>query len=557
MRLILVLLFSLLFHSINGGAPVRGYASTVQPLATAAALDSLDRGGNAIDAAVAAALTLGVVDGHNSGIGGGCFFLVRLADGRMFCFDGRETAPAGASRDMYLRDGKADSTLSTTGALASGVPGALAVYSTVIERFGKLTLADALRHGIGHAEDGFPIDEVYARKLEATSADLGKFPSSREIFLGSNGGMLKKGEMLVQKDLAASYRALAAHGAEWFYQTTYPDLVQAWMRGNGGILSADDFKNYQIVERKPLASTYRGWTVLGVPPPSSGGVHIAQMLNILEVFDPAAMKPGSAAFAHTITETMKLAFADRAHWLGDPAFTPVPLGLASKEYARILAGRMDPAKVTPVDGHALPPDWQNNHFEKHTTHFATADSLGNWVSCTATINTAFGSKVVIPGTGILLNNEMDDFSIAPGMPNAFKLIGGEANAVAPGKRPLSSMSPTLVLKDDQVVLSIGAAGGPTIIAQVLLGLLYCLDHEMSPAAALAGPRVHHQWEPDLLRIERGFPADARKQLEAMGHKLETVDRFGACQIVARAGDGSLTGASDPRVPGLAGASSAE
>lgn len=531
--------------------PVRGYAATVHPLATAAALDAMGRGGNAIDAAAAAALTLGVVDGHNSGIGGGCFFLVRLADGRTFCFDGREIAPAAASRNMYLRDGQADGTLSNTGALASGVPGALAVYSSVIRRFGKLTLADALRHGIQHAGEGFAIDEVYARKLEATAGDLAKFPASREIFLNSDGKPFTKGETLIQKDLASSYRAMAEQGADWFYQTVYPQQVEAWMRENGGILTAADFKSFQPVEREPLVSTYRDWTVIGVPPPSSGGVHIAQMLNILESFDPATLPPGSAAFAHTVTEAMKLAFADRVHWLGDPAFTNVPRGLASKDYAKGLAGRIDPGKSTPVACHGMPPDWQSDHFQKHTTHFATADELGNWVSCTATINTAFGSKVVVPGTGILLNNEMDDFSIAPGTPNAFKLVGGEANAVAPGKRPLSCMSPTLVVKDGKVVLSVGAAGGPTIISQVLLGLLHCLDHGLTPAAALAQPRVHHQWEPDLLRIERGFPADIREGLEKMGHKLETVERFGASQIIARGADGNLTGASDPRVPGQA------
>ena len=551
MRTLSIVLISALMNEPSLAEPVRGYAATVHPLATAAALDAMGRGGNAIDAAAAAALTLGVVDGHNSGIGGGCFFLVRLADGRTFCFDGREIAPAAASRDMYLRDGQPDGALSKTGALASGVPGALAVYSSVISRFGKLTLADALRHGILHAEEGFAIDEVYARKLEATAVDLAKFPASREIFLDADGKPLPLGGKLVQKDLAASYRALAEHGAEWFYQTVYPEKVETWMRENGGILTAADFSAFLPVEREPLVSTYRDWTVIGVPPPSSGGVHIAQMLNILENFDPATLPPGSAAFAHAVTETMKLAFADRAHWLGDPAFAKVPRGLGSKVYAKGLAQRIDPGRCTPVDTHGMPPDWQSDHFEKHTTHFTTADELGNWVSCTATINTAFGSKVIIPGTGILLNNEMDDFSIAPGTPNAFNLVGGEANAVAPGKRPLSSMSPTLVVKDGRVVLSIGAAGGPTIISQVLLGLLACLDHGMTPTAALAQPRVHHQWEPDLLRIERGFPTDIREGLEKMGHKLETVDHFGACQIIARGPDGKLTGASDPRVPGLA------
>jgi gamma-glutamyltranspeptidase/glutathione hydrolase len=268
----------------------------------------------------------------------------------------------------------------------------------------------------------------------------------------------------------------------------------------------------------------------------------------------ASLAPGSTAFAHTLAETMKLAFADRAHWLGDPAFTKVPRGLAAKDYAEALAKRIDPLKATAVDGQSQPPDWQNDHFHKHTTHFTTADEHGNWVSCTATINTAFGSKVVIPGTGIILNNEMDDFSVAPGRPNAFGLVGGAANAVAPGKRPLSSMSPTLVMKDGRVVLSVGAAGGPTIISQVLLGLVHCLDHQMTPADALAQARVHHQWSPDQLRIEREFSETTRAELAEMGHRLETVGRFGACQIIARDAAGRFTGASDPRVPGLAAGS---
>lgn len=537
-----------------GGKPTKGFVSTVHPLATKAGLDALEKGGNAIDAAVASALALGVVDGHNSGIGGGCFFLVRLADGRILCLDGREIAPAAATRDMYIRDGQPQPNLSKTGPLAVGVPGALAVYASVLDRFGKLKLADALAHGIRHAEDGFEIDEVYARKMVEMADDLARFDSSREIFLSSEGKAIPKGTKLVQKELAASYRSIAAEGPAWFYQKGFPQQVEQWMASHGGILKAADFSSYQIIERQPLKSTYREWTLVGVPPPSSGGVHVAQMLNILETFEPASMKPGSASFAHLITESMKLAFADRAYWLGDPAFTKVPQGLASKSYAAGLAGKIDLRKSTPVPTHGDPPDWQSDHFQKHTTHFSAADEFGNWVSCTATINTAFGSKVVVPGTGILLNNEMDDFSIAPGTPNAFRLVGGEANAVAPGKRPLSSMTPTLVLKDNEVVLSIGAAGGPTIISQVLQGLLYCLDHQMTPLEALSQPRVHHQWVPDLLRIERGFPLLVRDELKGMGHDLETMERFGACQIIARDPQGGLVGASDPRVPGLAASS---
>lgn len=530
---------------------VEGYAATVQPLATRAALDAMTDGGNAIDAAVAAALTLGVVDGHNSGIGGGCFLLIHLKDGRNICIDGREIAPLAAARDMYVRDGKLDESLSKTGPLAPGVPGAIAAYSYAIKEYGRLPWKKAFAAGIRCADDGFPIDLVYARKLKATAPELALFPASRAIFLKPDGSPYLEGEILRQKDLAKSYRALAEQGAEWFYTRPFPEVTQAYMKEAGGILTAEDFATYRIKLREPLITSYHGWQIVGFPPPSSGGVHVAQMLNILENFDPAEVKPGTPEFVNRLTEVMKLAFADRAYWLGDPGFVKVPTGLFDKAYAKELAAKVASGKVTPVPDHGTPPDWQNNYFEKHTTHFVTADAEGNWVSCTATINTAFGSKVVIPGTGILMNNEMDDFSIAPGVPNHFKLIGGEANAIAPGKRPLSSMSPTIVEKDGKVVLAVGAAGGPTIITQTLLALLYTLDYDMTPADALALPRFHHQWSPDQLRMEKNTPPALVSQLKALGYEIELIEPFGGTQMIRKTADGKLTGASDPRVPGLA------
>ena len=533
---------------------VDGYAASVHPLATQAALDAFAAGGNAIDAAVAAGLTLGVVDGHNSGIGGGCFILMRLADGRLICLDGRETAPAAARRDMFLRDGVAVDALSRTGPLASGVPGALAAYAEAVDRFGRLPLAAACQAGIRHAENGFPIDAVYGRKLKATAADLAAFPASHEIFLDADGAPWPAGHVLVQKDLARTYRAIAAEGVGWFYRGAFAADTAAFIKQAGGLLTEEDFRGYQPIERQPLVSRYRDWTIVGFPPPSSGGVHIAQMLNILEAQPAADLRAGSVMFAHRVIETMKLAFADRAHWLGDPAFADVPTGLVSTDYARQLAARIDPQRATPVPEHGQPPDWQSDHFHKHTTHFATADAEGNWVSITATINTAFGSKVIVPGTGVLLNNEMDDFAVAPGVPNHFGLVGGEANCVAPGKRPLSSMSPTLVLDAAaEPVMSIGAAGGPTIITQVLLGLLHSLDHGMPPAEALAQPRLHHQWKPDRVKVEEAAGDELAAALEALGHDVRREPAFGACQIIRRAGGGTFSGASDPRVHGCASA----
>jgi len=527
-----------------------GFVASVQPLATQAGLDTLRAGGNAIDAAAAVALTLGVVDGHNSGIGGGCFFLARLADGTFIALDGRETAPAKATRDMYLKDGQVVSELSKTGPLASATPGALAVYDEAVRKHGKLPFAKAFTAGIHHADQGFPIDRVYAKKLAGQVTNLALFPSSKAIFLKSDGSPYLEGETIVQKDLAESYRQMAKNGTAWFYQKTFPKTVGKYMKANSGILTAKDFQEYRFQDRTPLTSSYRGWTILGFPPPSSGGVHVAQMLNILEAIESKIPQPGTPEFIHRMTEVMKLAFADRAYWLGDPAFANVPRGLTNAVYAKELAAKFDSKKATLVE-HGTPPDWQNNCFEKHTTHFCVADAEGNWVSCTATVNTAFGSKVVIPGTGILLNNQMDDFAVAPGVPNHFKLVGGVANAIAPGKRPLSSMSPTLVMKDDQVVMAIGAAGGPTIISQVLLGLSYALDAKMKPSEVVSQPRFHHQWSPDQIRMEKSIPAETREKMKSMGHTIDEAEDFGTSQILIQNSDGSFSGATDPRCVGQA------
>ena len=383
--------------------------------------------------------------------------------------DGRETAPAAATRDMFLREGKGNTQLSQTGALASGVPGALAVYARALEKYGRKKLGELLAPAAEIAEQGFAIDASYARKLKDTANPLRRFDSTRAIFCKADGSDFIAGDVLKQPDLARSYRAIAEDGADWFYRGPFAKTTAAWMRENGGILTASDFAGYAVQEREPLVTTYRGCEIIGVPPPSSGGVHVAQSLNILENFDLAALREPGARH-HVIAEAMKLAFADRAHWLGDPDFTNVPRGLADKSYARELAARILPDRTIDVPSHGTPPDADTRFFEKHTTHFSTADAEGNWVACTATINTTFGSKVVVPGTGIVLNNEMDDFSIEPGVPNAFGLVGAEANAVAPGKRPLSSMSPTLVLKDGRPILALGAAGGPTIISQTVLNV---------------------------------------------------------------------------------------
>ena len=530
----------------------RGIIATVNPVATEAALLAFQRGGNAIDAAVAAALALGVVDGHNSGLGGGCFMLIRLANGRTVALDAREAAPLAATRDMFLRNGRFDPRSSQVGPLAAGVPGALWAYSYAVSQFGRLPLSAPLLHGAQIAERGFLIDEGYAKQLESSAPELNLFEASRAIFLNPDGSPKRAGQLLIQRDLAATYRAIATAGIEWFYYGAFPLLAGDWMLRNGGIMIPGDFSFYQMMRRPPLATTYRGYTIVGFPPPSSGGVHVAQILNILEQFDLKKMGTNSTDTIHVVTEAMKLAFADRANWLGDPDFTQVPRGLISKPYGARLAKLIRLDRATPVPRYNIPPNAIKDIFGGHTTHFTTADAAGNWVACTATLNTSFGSKAVIPGTGIVMNNQMDDFAAQPGIANYFGLIGAEANAIAPRKRPLSSMAPTIVLKNGKPVLSLGAAGGPTIISQVVLTIINMVDFGMDLETALAQPRFHHQWFPDELRIEGTIPESVIKELESRGHKVVAVRPIGVTQAIGRDPSGrGFVGANDPRVNGKA------
>jgi len=527
-----------------------GIVSSVNPLATEAGLNVLKSGGNAIDAAVAVGLTLGVVDTHNSGIGGGCFMLIRLADGKFVAIDGREMAPAAATRDMFVRDGKGDTKLSQTGALASGVPGELAAFESVVARHGKKSLRELILPAAEIAASGFVVSPGFAARLQSVADELAKFEAARAIFL-PDGKPVQAGAILKQPDLAATYRALAEQGSGWFYRGPFARATEKWMQANGGVMTAADFANYHIALREPVATTYRGYRVVSFPPPSSGGVHLIQMLNILEKFDLKSFD--EVTRLQVIAETMKLAFADRAYWLGDPDFAQVPRGLVSRKYAATLAKRISLGHTTTVPSHGTPPGWQNDWFKKHTTHWSVADAAGNWVACTATINTTYGSKVVIPGTGVVLNNQMDDFSIQPGVPNAFGLIGAEANAVGPGKRPLSSMTPTIVLKRGRPIIAVGAAGGPRIISTVLQELVGMIDLGLSPAQALSAPRIHHQWSPDELMVEKTLPPDVIAALTRRGYQVKELNSLSISQIVARSADGkSFVGAADPRAGGVAG-----
>ncbi len=547
----LILLFIFRIDFLFADSNRLGAVATVHPLATKVGLEVLNNGGNAVDAAIAAAFALGVVDCHNSGIGGGCFLVLRLKDGRLVAIDGRETAPRKAESKLYMANGKVAPERSRTGPLAVGTPGALAAYTYAAKKFGSLPLKDLILPSAKIAENGFSVDATFAKRLASERESILRFAGTRKVLLHPDNSPYLQGEHLKLPDLAHTYRQIAIHGIDWFYRGPFAQQVAVWMKENNGVLSAEDFNGYQVQQRKPLISHYRKRTIVGFPPPSSGGIHVAQILNILENYD--LKNASQSEFAHLTTEAMKLAFADRAYWLGDPAFTSVPTGLISSDYANSLAAKINPEYASEVKHHGTPPHAEEQIFGKHTTHIAAADTSGTWVALTTTVNTPFGSKIIVPGTGVILNNQMDDFAIAPGTPNAFGLVGAEANRLEPGKRPLSSMSPTIVLQGDRPILTLGAAGGPKIISQVVLTILRIIDRKMTLRQAVAAPRIHHQWRPNELFIEWkskkwSFPEKVIDNLQQRGHNLMPLDYTGATQCVGYGADDKLIGIAEPRLP---------
>lgn len=530
-----------------------GVVASVHPLASQAAVSAFERGGNAMDAAVAASLMLSVVDGHNSGIGGGCLAIIRQADGSLLALDGRETAPGRAAPDMFYRNGKPDPQLSQVGPLAAGVPGLLAVLHRLAESHGRLAWQESLLQAAAVAEDGFALSQNYANVLAGAAPQLRRFPSSAEILLDGRGQAWPAGHVLRQTDLAGTLRAIAEQGVEWFYEGEFADRVDATMRQLNGLLSAADFAAYRSLVRQPIETTYRGRKVIGFPPPSSGGIHTAQMLGMLSGFDLAQIfEDSQASGLHLLLEVMKRAMADRAYWLGDADFAKVPRGLLDADYLRERAQSIDLSRSTEVASHGIPPRADVDLFgQQHTTHLTTADREGNVVAMTQTVNTSFGCKLIVPGTGVALNNELDDFSIAPGVRNAFGLLGSEANLIAPGKRPLSSMSPTVVLNAERrPILTCGAAGGPKIITAVLQVLVDVLDLGYSIEDALSLPRVHHQWSPDQAVCEAALDDQIVAQLQRLGHQTTRIASAAVAQGIAIR-DSQLTAASDPRVPSSA------
>jgi gamma-glutamyltranspeptidase/glutathione hydrolase len=516
--------------------------------ATEIGVDILKRGGNAVDAAVAVGFALAVTLPQAGNLGGGGFMLVHLAvPAKTIVIDYRETAPDGTNTDVFLdENGAAVPAKSRASGLGVGVPGTVAGLALAWRNYGsgKFSLADLAAPAVALARDGLIVGEGLADSLADSAPLLNRWPSTKAIFLHPDGTPFTRGERLVQSDLANALEAIGRDGERAFYQGPIAQKLVAAVQGAGGHMTLDDLGAYRAIEREPLRGTYRGYEVVSVPPPSSGGVHVIELLNILEGFPLAELGANSAATIHDLAEAMKLAYADRAEYLGDPAFTDIPVkGLISKAYAGKLRAEIPPdyarpaASIKPLD----PLPYESDQ----TTHFSVVDAAGNAVSNTYTLNFSYGLGLVAEGTGILLNNELDDFAAKPGAPNAYGLVGGAANAPGPRKRPLSSMAPTMVFDKDGLVLVTGSPGGSRIITIVLEILLNVLDFGMNIAEATEAPRIHHQGLPDELRVERGLSIDTIHLLEAQGYKVTVTNAWGSAQTIARVKN-LLIGAADSR-----------
>lgn len=521
----------------------RGMVVSSQRLAAEAGAEILRQGGNAVDAAVATGYAEAVTNPCCGNIGGGGFLVAHLADGRNVFLNFRETAPAAASRDMYLdADGKPVRDDSIYGWKAVAVPGSVLGLDTALVRYGSMPRAKVMAAAIRLARDGFVLTEPDAEILTAGARVMGRDAEANRIFSG-----LRAGDRLVQADLAATLQDIADHGPDAFYKGRIPAAVEAASRAGGGVLTAADFAAYRVTEAAPLTCDYRGFQVLSAPPPSSGGVTLCETLNILEGFDLHSLGFGSAAAEHLTIEAFRRVFYDRNTSLGDPAFVTNPLGrLLSKTYAARLRGTIG-AGATPSA--SLGPMMGGAAEKAETTHYSVLDAAGGAVSVTFTINGGFGAGVVAPGTGFLMNDEMDDFTVKPGSPNMFRLIQGEANAIAPGKRPLSSMSPTIVLKDGRVEMVVGSPGGPRIITATTQAILNVLDYGMDARAAVGTPRLHMQYLPDEVFVEPGvLTAETQGALEAGGYVVRVQKPWSAVALIARGRLGGYDGANDPRRP---------
>ncbi|HML95154.1 MAG TPA: gamma-glutamyltransferase [Thermodesulfobacteriota bacterium] len=535
-----------IFHPVYAQ---NGMVVSEEKHATEAGLQVLKEGGNAVDAAVTAGFVLAVTFPRAGNLGGGGFMLVRMAEtGEVVAIDYREKAPMAVTAGTFLdEDGNVDTEKTRYSVLSAGVPGTVAGLALALEKYGTIPLERAIRPALELAENGFPVSEGLAASLDDARPRMEKEPGSIRVFFKEGGEPYAPGDVLVQKDLAETLRLISEHGPGAFYEGEIAVKIARFMKERGGLITEKDLKEYSAAPREPVRGTYRGYKIYSMPPPSSGGVHLIEMLNILEGFPLGEYGHNTARTINLMAEAMKFAYADRSEHLGDPDFKKVPVAeLTSKKYAEKLRKKMSPGRVTPS---VLVKPGEMPHGEgRNTTHFSVVDSKGNMVSNTYTLNFDYGSKIIVPGTGILLNNEMDDFSMKPGEPNAYGLLGGQANSPEPGKRMLSSMTPTLVLKDGEPFLATGSPGGSLIITTVLQIITNVIDFGMNISEATNAPRVHHQWLPDKLRIEKGISGDTLRLLTERGYTIDTGNTMGSAQSIMKKGE-FLYGASDPRRPG--------
>jgi len=521
-------------------------------LASQAGIEMLQRGGNAVDAAVAAAFAVGVVNPASCGIGGGGFMLIYLGKSRQaMALDYRETAPAAASRDMFVRNGTAVADLSRRGGLAVAVPGEVAGLAEALWRYGRLSLAAVMEPAIRYAREGFVIEPHIAGEIAEAVPDLRAEPRLARTYLHADGSPRRAGEVLRQPALAATLQRIADGGPDVFYRGAIAERIAQSVQAGGGVLTEHDLDHYRPRWRHPLRGRYHGATVISMPPPSSGGGVLLEILGILRHDDLAALGWNSPTYLHLLAEAMQHGFADRARFYGDPDFFHVPLAdLLAPANTALLRRRIRASATLDHAEYGSSISQAEAPADAGTAHVSVMDAEGNAVACTTTINTAFGAMLVAGDTGVLLNNEMDDFSAQPGVPNVYGLIGAEANAVAPRKRPLSSMTPTIVTRDGRAVLAVGGSGGPLIISATTQVLLNILDFGMDAAAAVAAPRIHDQWTPAVLTVEPGIPPLTRQALARCGHVVKEMSNMGVVQAVRRTA-GVFEGASDPRKGGQA------
>jgi gamma-glutamyltranspeptidase/glutathione hydrolase len=528
-----------------------GMVVTGEDIAAQIGVEVLQKGGNAVDAAVTIGLVKAVTYPRAGNIGGGGFMLIYSAKTEeIVAIDYREKAPAKATRDMFLDEkGNVDSDLSLFSYQSAGVPGTIAGMAMALEKYGTFSLADALAPAIAIAEEGFIITRASTDYIKKQEKRLKRYPTTAAIFFKPDGSFYEAGDRFVQNDLANTLKAIAKKGIKAFYDGEIADLIVRDMAAHGGLITKADLANYQPVLRKPIHGTYRGYDIYSMSPPSSGGVHIVQILNLLENYDMGLLGHNTAITIHLMAEAMKRAYADRSKYLGDTDFFSVPLkGLTSKAYAAALNQQINRQKAS-VSQDILPG--KPTHYESNeTTHYSVVDKEGNAVSNTYTLNFSFGSGIVVKGAGFLLNNEMDDFSAKPGVPNAYGLIGSTANAIEPHKRMLSSMSPTIVLKDGKPFLVTGSMGGSRIITTTLQVIMNVIDHNMNIQEAVNAVRIHHQWLPDEIRVEEGLSLDTMKLLAEKGHKVVVKEAIGAAASIL-IDQKTLSGANDPRRQGMA------